>query len=687
MSDQIISQIKMPDVDGNLNNDIYDIGAKWENITGKPEVYTKQEIDNMMSSIYKFKGSVATYNDLPSSDRAVVGDVYNVEADGYSYVWNGSNWEKVSTTFDLSGYQPLITNENKISSGLIDDTRNIDHKFITQTERMYWNSKYNRPSGGIPKTDLSASVQASLDKAETAAQSQIVIDSELIEESENPVQSQVIQEALNKKYNYVAGDLAQIDNYIKPNTIYFLDQISSIETPNYYKAGIIIPVRYVGNNNISQFLFTSDGELLMRKKRNGTWDENFNLTIENPENKVLEFDLREYSDPRSQAREQQYYTSLWSVKNFLRLYDRDVVQADFNNLSENIEDLSESVDNLLEEKADKSTTLAGYGITDAQAAINENNKLPSDLIDDTNQGHLFINQSERNIWNGKYKKPNKGIPITDLSQDIQASLNKADTALQVEEYTGTYSKPDDGIPLEDLSSEVTTLLNKADTAIQTQLTVDSEFVDDSENPVSSSAIQNALSNRVVFKNIPYNLLGTSTSLNSIYSVTANEQDIYDSGIALVTSSITNNLDRVQYLFTDKQIKARKKEAGNWDSFTTIATPIETGVLSNNNVQYLVDDVLTVDDNYSISGRYEISNGICTLSAEAEIAPNVNKVWYALPVPATRGAAAVGVGDSYRYSIDITDSDNLLLLKIARSSGPSTLSTMTTTSFTIVYKCQ
>lgn len=74
-------------------------------------------------------------------------------------------------------------------------------------------------------------------------------------------------------------------------------------------------------------------------------------------------------------------------------------------------------------KADKATTLAGYGITDGQQKINSNNKLSSDLIDDSNQTNKFVTTNEKTTWNAKYDKPSGGIPFNDLSQEIQNQLS------------------------------------------------------------------------------------------------------------------------------------------------------------------------------------------------------------------------------------------------------------------------
>ena len=53
-------------------------------------------------------------------------------------------------------------------------TTNTTNKFVTSTEKNTWNAKgtYSKPSGGIPKSDLSQLVQDSLDLANSALQSE-----------------------------------------------------------------------------------------------------------------------------------------------------------------------------------------------------------------------------------------------------------------------------------------------------------------------------------------------------------------------------------------------------------------------------------------------------------------------------------------------------------------------------------
>lgn len=49
-----------------------------------------------VSGVYRYKGSVATVSALPTG--AEDGDVYNVEADGGNYAWNGTLWDALGGT-------------------------------------------------------------------------------------------------------------------------------------------------------------------------------------------------------------------------------------------------------------------------------------------------------------------------------------------------------------------------------------------------------------------------------------------------------------------------------------------------------------------------------------------------------------------------------------------------------------
>lgn len=56
-----------------------------------------------ISGIYKYKGSVAIVSALPTTGNEV-GDVYNVEAGGMNYAWDGEKWDSLGAIIDLSDY-------------------------------------------------------------------------------------------------------------------------------------------------------------------------------------------------------------------------------------------------------------------------------------------------------------------------------------------------------------------------------------------------------------------------------------------------------------------------------------------------------------------------------------------------------------------------------------------------------
>ena len=71
-----------------------------------------------ITNIYKFKGTKTNYADLPTTDR-VTGDVWNItNADaehgikaGDNVAWNGTAWDNLSGTVDLSAYATTTTTD------------------------------------------------------------------------------------------------------------------------------------------------------------------------------------------------------------------------------------------------------------------------------------------------------------------------------------------------------------------------------------------------------------------------------------------------------------------------------------------------------------------------------------------------------------------------------------------------
>ena len=53
-----------------------------------------------IATAYRYKGSVASVSDLPSTGNTV-GDVYDVQATDMNYAWNGTAWDQLGGTFTI----------------------------------------------------------------------------------------------------------------------------------------------------------------------------------------------------------------------------------------------------------------------------------------------------------------------------------------------------------------------------------------------------------------------------------------------------------------------------------------------------------------------------------------------------------------------------------------------------------
>lgn len=67
-------------------------------------------LQTKLTAIFTYKGTKATYAELEEVESPAVGDVYNVEEAhegvpaGTNWVWNGTAWDALAGTIDLSGY-------------------------------------------------------------------------------------------------------------------------------------------------------------------------------------------------------------------------------------------------------------------------------------------------------------------------------------------------------------------------------------------------------------------------------------------------------------------------------------------------------------------------------------------------------------------------------------------------------
>ena len=94
------------DVDGAITDALANSGDAYQ---------TESDVDSKISSaitgVYTYKGSVASYANLPSSGQEV-GDVWDVQDTGINYAWTGTAWDALGTAVDTSAFWTSTTGQN-----------------------------------------------------------------------------------------------------------------------------------------------------------------------------------------------------------------------------------------------------------------------------------------------------------------------------------------------------------------------------------------------------------------------------------------------------------------------------------------------------------------------------------------------------------------------------------------------
>lgn len=180
-----------PDLSGFITKSVDDL----VNYYLKSETYTRSEVEALIAAINQFAYEVV--QELPTASAATMYKIYLVPSadpqtqnvkDEYITVDNGASastrytWEQIgSTAIDLSGY---VTTQD-LDTALADYTTTVDLTTLLATKQdtitdlatirtgaAAGATAYQKPSTGIPSTDLASAVQTSLGKADTALQSE-----------------------------------------------------------------------------------------------------------------------------------------------------------------------------------------------------------------------------------------------------------------------------------------------------------------------------------------------------------------------------------------------------------------------------------------------------------------------------------------------------------------------------------
>lgn len=172
-----------------------------------------------VASVYKYKGTVSTYSDLPSTGQ-ITGDAYNIEtADathgikaGDNVAWDGTKWDVLAGTVDLSGYATTSA-MNTALAGKVDK---VQGKGLSTED--YTSAEKTKLSGIAEGAEVN--VQSDWNQTNSSAKdfiknkptipASVTVDSALSSTSTNPVQNKVINSALDTKIN--TSDLVALTN-------------------------------------------------------------------------------------------------------------------------------------------------------------------------------------------------------------------------------------------------------------------------------------------------------------------------------------------------------------------------------------------------------------------------------------------------------------------------------------------
>lgn len=116
-----------------------------------------EQVKNSLSSVYNYKGSVANFAALPTD--AVSGDTYNVVAAngnipaGTNYAWNGTEWDALGGSVDLSGYYTKSEVDDAIANADISDKlTEVNSKINANTSALNVLNGTEETSGSLANT-------------------------------------------------------------------------------------------------------------------------------------------------------------------------------------------------------------------------------------------------------------------------------------------------------------------------------------------------------------------------------------------------------------------------------------------------------------------------------------------------------------------------------------------------------
>lgn len=224
----------------NLDNLFADLESKVTAHTGNSDIHVTSEqktawtakYDKPSGGIPKSDLATATQSSLDKADTAlqqhqdisaltahVANNNVHVTADNKT-VWN-AKYDKPADGIPKTDLASVVQSslnkadtalqEHQDISDLVLHTEN-SNIHVTSEQKTAWDAKYDKPTGGIPKSDLASAVQTSLGKADTALQEHQDISALTNHVTNNSIHVTTDDKtAWNSKYNKPSGGIPKTD--------------------------------------------------------------------------------------------------------------------------------------------------------------------------------------------------------------------------------------------------------------------------------------------------------------------------------------------------------------------------------------------------------------------------------------------------------------------------------------------
>ena len=318
-----------------------------------------------------------------------------------------------------------------VPTSLADLSSDPQHRTITDAERIEWNSKYKKPDGGIPKTDLTLSVRRTLDKADTAVQHNEI--SGFVTRSVNDLLNYYL-----KSETYTKEEVQQLLASIEGLSLVYVDHLPTASADTLRKI-YLVPSSDPEAQNIKEEYITLDNGAQAATRY--TW-ELIGSTAIDLSGVVRYNTTQSLTDAqKTQARENIGAAGFiaWEIGGNYTTSDAfkvfDVIAAggvvigykdtngfyqsySFAGMDTRLNFVFVREDNGIVYEARCSYLYGGWYYN--EYSINDTIKYSSQTLTDAQK-----TQARTNIGAGTYSKPSGGIPATDLSASVQTILNNA----------------------------------------------------------------------------------------------------------------------------------------------------------------------------------------------------------------------------------------------------------------------